>query len=250
MNNLYLAMNGWREILARVFEGFQAEDNISPVWLVNPATRRRLKLDRYYPEIGIAIRFVGLTAKGQRQRSDWEVLEDEQRDQTRDELCRLHGVALARIDPTQDPVKQMDYLLYILARASRQMAQSDREEAEKARWMPRLAEARSRAAELRSRVARAPEQMMANLAESWRDREAGLISALQEPATSSPSRPGPGLQNLAIHQRVRHERYGEGTIIGFQGKGEDATVTILFDAEQERTFLVSLVRDKLEAVVH
>lgn len=248
MNNLYLAMNGWREILARVFEGFHGEDNISPDWLVNPATRRRLKLDRYYPEIGIAIRFVGLTAKGQRRRSDWEVLEDEQRDQTRDELCRLHGVALARIDPTQDPVKQMDNLLRILARASRQMAQGDREEAEKARWMPRLAEARSRAAELRSRVARAPEQMMANLAESWRDREAGLAATLQASTRPVPSPSGPGLENLSLHQRVRHERYGEGIITGLQGDGEEATVTILFDAEQERTFLVALVRDKLEAV--
>ena len=61
-----LAMNAWREILARIFDGFKAQDNVSPEWLINPATRRRLKLDRLYPDAGVAIRFAGLTAKGQR----------------------------------------------------------------------------------------------------------------------------------------------------------------------------------------
>ncbi|MBV7330268.1 hypothetical protein KFU94_18870 [Chloroflexi bacterium TSY] len=95
MSSLYLSMSAWREILARTLDGFEAQDNVSPEWLINPATRRRLKLDRYYPEAGIAIRFAGLTAKGQKRQSDWEILEAEQRDQTRIELCKLHGVHLA-----------------------------------------------------------------------------------------------------------------------------------------------------------
>ena len=39
MSTIFLALNAWREILARVFEGFAAQTNVSPEWLVNPATR-------------------------------------------------------------------------------------------------------------------------------------------------------------------------------------------------------------------
>ena len=74
MLSTYFAMNAWREILARIFEDLPNQDNVSPDWLINPATKRRLKLDKYYPDIGIAFRFVGLTAKGQGRQSDWEVI--------------------------------------------------------------------------------------------------------------------------------------------------------------------------------
>ena len=47
MSSTYLAISAWREILARIFTGFDEQDNVSPAWLVNPATNRRLKLDRY-----------------------------------------------------------------------------------------------------------------------------------------------------------------------------------------------------------
>ena len=39
------AVNGWRELLARVFTSFDAEYGLTPEWLVNPDTNRRLKLD-------------------------------------------------------------------------------------------------------------------------------------------------------------------------------------------------------------
>ena len=64
MSGIYLNMNAWQEIQARVFEGFTVQSNVSPNWLINPATRRKLKLDQYYPEAAIALRNVGLTAKG------------------------------------------------------------------------------------------------------------------------------------------------------------------------------------------
>ncbi len=99
MHSIPLAMNAWREVLSRIFEEFTAQDNISPDWLINPATRRRSKLDRYYPDAGVAIRFTGLTAKGQGRQSDRDALETEQRDQTRVELCRMNGVQLAIINP-------------------------------------------------------------------------------------------------------------------------------------------------------
>ena len=80
MSGIYLNMNAWQEIQARIFEGFTIQSNVSPAWLINPATRRKLKLDRLYPEAAIAVRNVGLTAKGQGRQSDWELLEEQQRD--------------------------------------------------------------------------------------------------------------------------------------------------------------------------
>ncbi len=241
---MYIQMNAWREILARIFEGFTEQDNVSPAWLINPATKRRLKLDKYYPEAGVAFRFIGLTAKGQGRQSDWEVLETENRDQTRQELCRLNGVQLILIQPADDPIKQMDQVALLLARASRILAQGERSMQEKQQWMPALSEARGRAAQVRTMLGKNTDQTMANLAESWRDREAGRVAALNVPAaaTKKPKR----RQQLvfAVGQRVNHDRFGEGVIT----KLENESLSILFDAEQERTFAAELVADKLELV--
>ena len=117
MMNTYLVLSAWREVLARIFDGFSEQDNLSPEWLVNPSTNRKLKLDKVYPDAAIAVRFVGLTAKGQGRQSDLDVLENEERERARAELCRAHGVHLASIDPAEDFVKQMDGLLSVLARA-------------------------------------------------------------------------------------------------------------------------------------
>jgi len=245
MINTYLVLSAWREALARIFDGFAAQDNVSPDWLVNPATNRKLKLDKVYPDIAIAIRFVGLTAKGQGRQSDLEVLENEERERARAELCRAHGVHLASIDPAEDSVKQMDGLLSVLARASRSMANSDRPAPEKATLMTALAAARSRAEQLRNRLAQNPEQMVENLAAGWRDREASLAVALSTSAVAS----GQAVAVvLATGQRVRHTRFGEGVVTRIDGSGPEAMVAILFDAAQERTFRADLLADKVEVL--
>jgi hypothetical protein len=252
MNSIYFAMSAWREILARTFVGFVEQDNVSPDWLVNPATRRKLKLDKYYPDAAIAIRFIGLTAKGQGRQSDWEALETEQRDQTRAELCRENGVQLATIDPAEDLVKQLDLLLSTLARASRTLAQSKRPDKFKAEWMPKLAAARDRAEKLRATIVKDPEQMIANLADSWRDREAGVALELGAGQAGSDQKPARTATAVALvlspGQRVRHVKFGDGVIMRIEGAGDDATVTILFDASAERTFQANLLYDKLETV--
>lgn len=247
MNSLYVAISAWREILARTFAGFSEQDNVSPEWLVNPATRRKLKLDKYYPEAGIAVRFIGLTAKGQGRQSDWEVMETEQRDQTRAELCRQNGVQLVTADPNEDLVKQVDGLLSILARSSRTLAQSDRPDPYKVKWMAALAAARDRAEHLRSAIVRNPEQMMMNLADGWRERESGVAVELNTPAASL-KQPAPGAVAMVLSagQRVRHLKFGDGVVSRIDGSGDSATVTILFDAAEERTFMAGLLYDKLE----
>jgi hypothetical protein len=241
---MYIQMNAWREILARIFEGFADQDNVSPGWLVNPATKRRLKLDKYYPEAGVAFRFIGLTAKGQGRQSDWEVLETENRDQTRQELCRMNGVQLVLINLADDPLKQMDQCALLLARASRFLAQSDRSQKEKQIWMPALSEARGRASQLRTMLGKNTDQMMANLAESWRDREAGRVAELAVPRAKPKKKPRRNALVFTIGQRVSHERFGEGVVTKLEGE----SISILFDAQQERTFATELVEDKLEVI--
>ncbi len=246
MMNTYLVLSAWREVLARIFDGFSEQDNLSPEWLVNPSTNRKLKLDKVYPDAAIAVRFVGLTAKGQGRQSDLEVLENEERERARAELCRAHGVHLASIDPAEDFVKQMDGLLSVLARASRALAQSERPAAEKATGMTTLAAARSRAEQLRSRLVQNPEQMLENLAASWRDREANLAVQLSVPTLATA---GPTVAIvLAPGQRVRHVRFGEGVVTRIDGSGAEAMVAILFDAAQERTFRADLLADKVEVL--
>ena len=97
-------VNGWREVLARIFEGFDAELNLSPEWLINPETNRRLKLDYLYSDVNLAVRFVGLEGTGQKRRkSDQEVVAEQEREDAREAVCREHGVVLISIDPDDEP---------------------------------------------------------------------------------------------------------------------------------------------------
>jgi transcription-repair coupling factor (superfamily II helicase) len=250
MSSGYLNINGWREILARVFADCKVQFNVSPPWLINPATRRRLKLDYLYPEIDVAVRITGITAKGQGRRSDVEAMDDHQRDQTREELCRINGVQLVVIDPFDDPVKQMDALLRILSRASRLLAESNETKKRKQAGMDALGKAHQQATSLRSRLTKQPDQVLASLAEGWRDREAGLAVELQQAATQVEQKKPSALAikklaALQSGQRVVHNHYGDGVVMAIDGEGADQKITILFDADKERTFLLDRVADKL-----
>ncbi len=55
-------VNGWREVLAAILDGFDAEFNVSPEWLISTFdTNRRLKLDYLYREVnsGCPVRGAG-----------------------------------------------------------------------------------------------------------------------------------------------------------------------------------------------
>lgn len=242
----YLHMMGWNEILARIFDGFQVQHDVSPEWLVNPGTRRRLKLDLLYPEIGVAVRFVGLQVKGAGRKSEWEELEDATRDETRKELCRLHGIELFLLAPDEPfPGELFKDLGMVLTDASRHLAQSGRSQGKTA-LMHRLAQARQRADELRRRINRPDD--LAPFAEAWRDRETRMIAAAQQPAPKPKSaiKAVDAARRLQIGQQVFHERFGPGAITQVETREDDVYLTISFVTEGQRRFAASLVGEKLQ----
>jgi hypothetical protein len=235
-------INGWREVLARVLDGFETEYGLTPEWLVNPETRRRLKLDYFYPEISVAVRFVGLEATGRRQRkSDEEVDAEARREEARAAVCREHGVILVSIELEGEPRAAIRGLEAGLARASSQLARSQVSQARKQHVMPKISEARRRAGEFSTRLT-VPERLNV-YAEMWRDREASLANQAPKAAAPIAYRPyEPGMQ-------VMHERFGYGRVQSVEPEDSDVRVTVLFDDLTERVFYASLVSGtKLQVV--
>ncbi|NOX63148.1 MAG: hypothetical protein GXP42_14575 [Chloroflexi bacterium] len=241
-----LYVMGWREILERVFEGFEAQRDASPTWLINPATKRRLKLDFLYPEIGLAVRFAGLQARGMRRKDDWQELEDAARDEVRKELCRLNNVNLVLISPLDAyPSEQFKALGYALNDASRRVARS-RSMRNRGELMERLSQARTRLNDIRRKVKR-PEDLAA-YAELWRDREARILAEIQKPRPEPNGGRKKPLRTFKEGQWIEHERFGRGQIVAVDPSDGDVQLTIHFVTAGERRFLGSLVADKLRRV--
>ncbi len=232
-------VNGWREVLARVFEGLVTEYGLTPEWLVNPETNRRLKLDCFYPQISTAVRFVGLEGTTRRQRkSDDEVLAEDEREQARAAVCRAHGVVLISVDPDGEPRTALRNIETGLARASSQLAQNAATtHAQKQKLMPMLAQARRRAGEFATRLT-VPEKL--NIyAEMWWDRQANLTAqAPVKPAARA-------LPSFEIGMEVYHERFGPGRVTAIEPEAGDTKLTIDFVEAGVRSFYASLVAGKL-----
>jgi hypothetical protein len=230
------AVNGWREVLARVFAGLDAEYGLTPEWLVNPDTHRRLKLDYFFHDIALAVRFVGLDGgERRRQKTDEEIDSEAQREQARAAVCREHGVVLVSIDPDAEPRAGLRGLEMGLARASAQLAQSSISHERKQALMPRLSEARRRAGEFTLRL---KDPRTLNLyAEMWRDRQADLAS--QGPAVKPPTR----RRSYRAGMAVVHERFGPGQITAVQPEDGDVKVTVDFVQTGVRSFYASLLDD-------
>ena len=238
----YLLIMGWNEILARTFEGFDKEKHVSPEWLINPATNRKLKLDYLYPDIGIAIRFTGMKAKGQRRKSDWEELEDQSRDEIRRELCRLNGVDLVLIVPHDPfPKEQLRRLQMALGSASRRLAKAKRFKG-KVALMAQLNQARKRLDEISRHIEKTED--LTPYAESWRDREAQAIAEAQKVSAAFSNRKiNP--KRLKVGQKVKHSHFGVGTVTAIEKGEDDNFVTINFFTKGERKFALSLLAGKL-----
>lgn len=226
-------LNGWREVLARVFAGFAVEYGTTPAWLVNPETNRRLKLDYFFPEIALGVRFVGLDGAGRRRpKSEEELAAEAQREEARAAACRKHGVVLVSIDPDGEPRATLRGLEMALARASAHLAQGPAPQAQKQALMPRLSQARQRVGELTGRLRSS--QDLQQFAEMWWERQASL--AAPAPATS-----GVPKRSYRVGMRVDHARYGPGQVTAVEPEGGDVKVTVEFAAAGVRTFYASLL---------
>ncbi len=242
----YLYWMGWNEILARIFDKIKTQRNVSPDWLINPSTRRKLKLDVLYPDIGVAVRFVGMATKGRK--SDWEELEDSSRDEIRKELCRTNGVQLILLtshDPF--PREQLSEINMVLGSASRRIAKAKRFRGQ-ADLMAQLARARDELASIRRNLNNLDD--LAPYAEAWRDRETRVIANAQTPAPApnGSARKKAAARKLEVGQWVQHERFGRGMVTEVESKPDDVYLTINFITEGQRQFMGSLVADKLSVV--
>lgn len=85
---------------------------------------------------------------------------------------------MAIIAPAEDPLKQIDKFIRVVSRAGKAIAVDTSKHGRKIE--KEIEQAFRQANKLRSLIAKNPEQMFANLAESWRDREAGLVTELRQ----------------------------------------------------------------------
>jgi len=237
-------ISAWREILTRIFEGLTVEYNVSPLWLINPTTKRRLKLDLLYPEIGVAIRFAGLRGSQQRGRTSLtEQAQQKMRDSARDEISENHGISLAILDiAKQEPEALFQALEMALSRATRRLDKDTSLSAtEKSARRETLMRVRGTAGRFKQQIK--TEKDLSLYFDLWRDRqfrESGTSSSPEVPPTNE-------LPPLAEGMIVEHSHFGSGIIQTITPGDTDANtlITIHFENAGERTFLATLLADKL-----
>jgi len=228
----------WREILTRVFEGFETQRDVSPAWLINPETNRPLKLNYLLPEVGIAVRIEGLRGREQRRGPDEvERLRQRERELAREKLCDDHGVRLLRFEVHDDPADIFRSLNTTLAWATRQTAKAEIEPEKKLALMEQLRAARQRSDEIRVSVHGARDL------QTW--AELSIDRAYQEARNAPAPAPTGPLPRYAIQMRVRHRDFGLGRVSGLSDENGDQIVTVRFDTGEEKQFLARLVFDKL-----
>ncbi|GAB4422798.1 MAG: hypothetical protein Kow0031_00910 [Anaerolineae bacterium] len=226
---VYRVTNGWREILARIFDGFTAKPNVTPEWLVNPATNRRLKLDLLYPDIGVAVRFEGQQGQQRRRLSLEEEEQQRVRFDARVEVCWQHGIQLVVVD-------------VVAGKAARVFQQLDTALSRAAEVAPTLRRqivaARRTASGLSLKIR--SEDDLALYADLWTDRQYQLA----EPAGDTPP-PAPAAETFAPGAEVEHTHFGPGVVTAVQPSGNDTLISVDFVTAGQKTLAASLVAGKL-----
>jgi hypothetical protein len=160
------AASAWQEIVERVLGRFHVVENATPDWLVDAETGRRFKVDRLYPELGVAIRFkADAPVEG-------EPAEEAGHDEVRARLCQEAGIALVTIDADgAAPDLSLDELRRALSAATRRLAQQPVAQDAKRTLLPRVAEAKAACQEIMAQVS-GPEDLL-SFAQAWEDRQFG-----------------------------------------------------------------------------
>ncbi|MCB9107006.1 MAG: hypothetical protein H6633_22575 [Anaerolineales bacterium] len=227
----WMETNAWREILARIFAGVEAQLNITPEWLINPTTNRRLKLDILYPDLGVAIRFEGLRGKQQRRRLSLE--EEDQlrtRQDARVEICQQHGIQLVVIESglakPGDVFRQIDTAF---SRAGQVMSDAGISQ--------KLKTCRTTASSLSRKINRPADLKV--YADLWHDRQYQVPEPSHEPPVNSET------ITFAEGMEVEHERFGPGIVLSITPAEGDTFVTVDFITAGQKTLAASLVGDKM-----
>lgn len=214
--------NAWLEIIERILGQFHSMENATPDWLVDPATGRRFKVDRLYPELAIAIRFKGSLAVAAL--DEMELMEEAARDETRAHLCRQAGIALVMIDASVDASGQaLVEIRKALSAAARRIAQRRVAKEAKLDLLPRIASAKM-ACQRISEAISSPEDLL-SFAKAWEDRQFGKKGGEAPPSYQ------PGMA-------VRHSGHGKGLVLRVvPGGGEDETeIVVQFSDGSMHTF--------------
>ncbi len=227
----WLIMNGWREFLARIFAEVETKLNVSPEWLINPATNRRLKLDLLYPELGVAVRFEGTEVKQRRQRlSLEEEAQQRVRDQARVDVCRAHGIDLILVDLAgNNPKAVFQDIDLALSRAAQRIKSPD--------LLSKIQQARTTAATLSRQISSYSDFKL--YAELWEDRQYQVTTSAP---TSTPAQP---IVSFTPGMEVEHTTFGPGVILTTMPSGNDMLLTVDFITAGQKTLATSLVGDKL-----
>lgn len=232
--------NAWRELLVRIFEDFDSQENQQPAWLINPDTNRPLKLNVVYPEIGLAIRFLGLKPGQRRSRlSLEEELQAKQRERARDQLCAAHGLSLITLEVNNPEPRQVFAALELgLSQVSRRVRDDlNRPTAEREALREQVSQARSKVSRLSRQIFE--EKDLQPYFALWQDRQFKKYQS--DPQAAPPPAP-----KLEVGMLVDHEIFGLGSIEQLSPSGEDALVSISFESGETRTFLASILAQKAE----
>lgn len=225
--------NGWREIFARIFAEFETQLNFSPEWLVNPTTKRRLKLDLLYPQIGVAVRFEGAEVKQRRRRlSLEEEAQQRVRDNARVEVCQAHGIDLIVVELSlETPKSVFQDIDQKLSRASQRLKTAE--------LRSKLSQARATAASL---ARQAPSYNQFKLyADLWEDRQYQVVA----PGATPSAAPAKRAVSFSVGMEVEHSSYGPGFVVAATPSDGDTLVTVDFITAGQKTFAASLVAGKL-----
>ena len=229
---LWMVTNAWREIFARIFESLETEFNVSPEWLINPSTHRRLKLDMSYPEIGVAVRFEGLQGKQRRRRPS---LEEEAQERTRREariaVCQEHDIHLIVVDlvegKSQANFQRIDEAL---SRVGQNAKSED--------LLQSIKEARVIASKLAHKIT--TERDLKLYTELWNDRQ----YQISEPGPTA-SQAASSTISYTAGMEVEHTIFGPGVVTSTTPHDGDILITVDFITAGQKTLAASLVSDKL-----
>jgi len=227
---VWVIANAWREILIRIFDNTQTSYNVSPEWLVNPTTNRRLKLDMLYPDIGVAVRIEGLTGKQRRQRLSLEEEEQEKiRWQARDEMCRAHGIELIVINLGDEPKAIFRATDTALSRAGQHPQNADATR--------QISQSRTIATDLSRRIL--TERDLNLFADLWQDRQ------FQVPEAANTFVATVEIPSYEAGMEVEHPVFGAGVIVSVTPGDNDTLLSVDFVTAGQKTLAASLVADKL-----